>query len=50
MFPLDGLVGRPPHVSDLRYLEHLLIVDLHLIELVRVPPVYCVGRRPVILR
>ena len=50
MFALDGLVGRPPHISDLGYLEHLLVVDLHLVELVRVPPVDRVRRRPVELR
>lgn len=49
MFALDCLVSRPAHVSDLRDLEHLLAVYLNLVELVRVPPVYGVGRRPVIL-
>lgn len=50
MFALHGLIGGPAHVSDLRDLEHLLAVDLHLVELVRVAPVDGVGGRPVILR
>lgn len=49
MFAFYGLVSGPAHVSDLRDLKHLLAVNLNLVELVRVPPVYGVGRRPVIL-
>ena len=49
MFPLHGLVGRPSHISDLSYLEHLLVVDLHFIEFVSVSAVYRECRRPVIL-
>ena len=49
MFALHGLISGPAHVSDLRDLEHLLAVDLDLIELVRVAPVDGVGGRPVIL-
>ena len=49
MFALHGLIGGPAHVSGLCDLEHLLAVDLHLVELVRVAPVDGVGRRPVIL-
>ena len=49
MFALDCLISGPAHVSDLRDLEHLLAVYLNLVELVRVPPVYGMGRRPIIL-
>ena len=49
VFAFYGLVSGPSHVSDLRDLKHLLAVNLNLVELVRVPPVYGVGRRPVIL-
>ena len=49
MFALYGLICGPAHVGDLRDLEHLLAVDLHLIELVRVAPVDGVSRRAVIL-
>ena len=49
MFAFYSFVSGPAHVSDLRYLEHLLTVDLYLIELVRVAPVDRVSRRPVVL-
>ena len=49
MFALYGLICGPAHVGNLRDLEHLLAVDLHLIELVRVTSVNGVSWRPVIL-
>jgi len=40
VFPLYSLIGRPPHIRDLSYLKHLLVVYLHFIELMCVSPVY----------
>ena len=44
MLSLNSLIRGPSHICDLRYLQHLLVVDLHFVELVRVTAVDCVGR------
>ena len=50
MLSLNSLIRGPSHICDLRDLQHLLVVDLHLVELVRVTTVDRVRRGTVELR